>query len=120
MLWSSSGHWLVPPKGWGHGIGSSRGCGSRLLGTKDDCFAFSKLIHMSGWYQICVARNLQEGIHLNGQSGDKGHWALCVGKLFCCKFFESLNQYEKNRAIQIEIRKTRACLHQNQKMLLET
>ena len=62
----------------GHGIGSSRGCGSRLLGTKDDCFAFSKLIHMSGWYQICVAWNLQEGIHLNGQSGEKGHTGHCV------------------------------------------
>ena len=43
----------------------------RLFGAKDDYLAFSKLTHMSGWYQICVAWNLHEGIHLNGQSGVK-------------------------------------------------
>ena len=79
MLWSSSGHWLVPPKGWGAmALAPAGAVAHRLLGTKDDCFAFSKLIHMSGWYQICVAWNLQEGIHLNGQSGEKGHTGHCV------------------------------------------
>ena len=47
------------------------------------------------------------------------HCTVC-GKswCFCWKVFESLNQYGKNRAVQLKYRKTRACLHQNQKMLL--
>ena len=72
----------------------------RLLGTKDDCFAFSKLIHMSGWYQICVAWNLQEGIHLNGQSGEKGHTGHCVWQIlmFLLNFLEEFKSIrEKSR-----------------------
>ena len=67
--------WCLPRAG-AMALAPAGAVAHRLLGTKDDCFAFSKLIHMSGWYQICVAWNLREGIHLNGQSGVKKRTTL--------------------------------------------